>query len=318
MNLVEAFERMLLRALSPAGPRARLLILTYHRVLPAVDALVPDEPDAALFAAQMDVVGKYCRVLPLPEAARRLGECSLPAGAACLTFDDGYENNLSVALPILEARGMTATIFIAVDAVERGIMWNDLLIEAMRRAGPAKVLEHFGLAKVDAEQDAATVLRVLEHLKYHPLERRWEQALACYRAHAPGALPRCMLRREQLREVAERGHEVGAHTLTHPILSTLTPEQARAEIVGSYRRVADAAGRAPKSFAYPNGRPDRDYGPAHVAMVRDAGFDLAVSTRWGCATKRSDRFQLPRCAPWNLLSRSYPLRLAKTYLREAD
>ena len=96
MSVIKAFERAILARLSPAGPRARLLILTYHRVLARPDPLLKDEPDAKTFAAQMDVLSSYCNVLPLPEAVARLKSGSLPSRAACITFDDGYANNLEV------------------------------------------------------------------------------------------------------------------------------------------------------------------------------------------------------------------------------
>ena len=127
--------RMPLSLLSPNGRRGRLLIFTYHRVLAQPDPLLPDEADAASFAAHMDWVREFCNVLPLPEAARRLRDGTLPARATCITFDDGYANNYEVARPILLQRRLTATVFIAVDAVERGIMWNDLVIESVRQAG---------------------------------------------------------------------------------------------------------------------------------------------------------------------------------------
>lgn len=319
MNALQALQRGLLSLLSPQGPRGRLLILTYHRALSKPDALLPDEPDAATFAAQMDVVKAYCRVLPLPEGVRRMREGTLPARAACITFDDGYENNLSVALPILESRGMSATIFIAVEAIERGIMWNDLIIEGFRRSGVEQAFRHFGIDPGEARAlpPAAAVLRILEQQKYGSLDERWRNAEDFYR-QVSGTLPRLMLTREQIGEVARRGHDVGAHTIHHPILKELAPAAALEEIAGSYAWIAKAAGRAPQSFAYPNGRPDRDYDATHVTMAREAGFELAVSTRWGCATRRSDPYQLPRCAPWDVLSRLYPLKLAHRYLLPAD
>ena len=52
-------------------------------------------------------------------------------------------------------------------------------------------------------------------------------------------------------------------------------------------------------------------------MVREAGFELAVSTSWGCATRRADIYQLPRCTPWELSSKWFSMRLAKNYLLNA-
>jgi peptidoglycan/xylan/chitin deacetylase (PgdA/CDA1 family) len=127
-----------------------------------------------------------------------------------------------------------------------------------------------------------------------------------------------MLSDAQVAQIAARGHDVGAHTINHPILRELPPDEARAEITASRRWLAEVIGQAPRSFAYPNGRPNLDYDREHVAMVREAGFDLAVSTSWGCATRRSDKYQLPRCTSWELSSRWFPARLAKNYLMHAD
>jgi len=314
------FERALLERCSPAGHRARLLTLTYHRIPRSRDPLLPDEADAESFAAQLDVLGYYCRILPLPEAVRRLREGTLPSRAVCITFDDGYENNLSVALPILEQRGMTATVFMAADAIDRGIMWNDLLIEAMRRAGASAGYREFGIAESPdpALPEAARIIRVLQQVRYEPLERRWEIAAAFYQKVAGGSMPRLMLTQSQVREINRRGHDVGAHTINHPILKGLGTEAAHREIAGSYAWVAEVTGRPPVSFAYPNGLPGRDYDESHAALAREAGFELAVSTRWGCATSRSNAYHLPRCSPWGVRSWTYPVRLARTYLLESD
>lgn len=316
MSVIAAFERALLNAISPAGQRGRLLILTYHRVPASPDALLPDEPDAQTFAAHMDVLRTYCQVLPLPEAVKRMRSGTLPQRAACITFDDGYANNLHVALPVLEQRGLTATIFIAVDAVRRGIMWNDLVIEAVRAAESSidlDAIEQPAMSLATTSRTAA-VDRLLNHLKYLPLERRWELAGALFRRNAGETPPRLMLHDREIGEIARRGHDIGGHTVNHPILRELDADEARREIEEGSRWLADVTGAAPKSFAYPNGRPGRDYDASHAQMVREAGFELAVSTAWGCASNRSDVFQLPRCPPYAMQSKLFPLRLAKTYL----
>jgi peptidoglycan/xylan/chitin deacetylase (PgdA/CDA1 family) len=242
----------------------------------------------------------------------------LPPRAACITFDDGYANNLQVALPILEARGMTATIFIAVDAIRRGIMWNDLLIEAVRSAQGTVDTADAGFPQLDLAtlSRPAAVGELLNKLKYQPLERRWSLANEIFVRNARTSPPRLMLEEREVGEIARRGHDLGGHTINHPILRELAPEDAQREIRDGGRWLTEVAGIVPKSFAYPNGRPQRDYDVSHAQMVREAGFELAVSTAWGCASSASDVYQLPRCAPWNLRSRLFPLHLAKTYLLE--
>jgi peptidoglycan/xylan/chitin deacetylase (PgdA/CDA1 family) len=316
VSAVSILERLPLSMLSPAGGRARLLVLTFHRVLPARDPLLPDDPDVHVFAEQMSWVARYCRVLRLPDAVGLLQRGMLPDRSCCVTFDDGYANNYDVALPVLKRLGLTASVFIATDAIERGIMWNDIVIEAVRRAGPAlrsNDLAMLGLESADLRADASAVEALLNHLKYRPLDERWHLAGEFYRRVAREEPPRLMMSAETLRELARAGVDIGAHTVHHPILKTLAPDRAREEIVGSRDWLATVVGTAPRAFAYPNGRPGRDYDETHVAMVKDAGFEVAVSTSWGCATSRSDVFQLPRAALWDRTRTRYWLRLLRTY-----
>ena len=120
-----------------------------------------------------------------------------------------------------------------------------------------------------------------------------------------------MMRESQVRELRAAGMEIGAHTVTHPILLNTAPDAARREIVESGRRLAEILGEPVRLFAYPNGKPGVDYGPEHVQMVRDAGFAAAVSTGWGVATEGSDRFQLPRFTPWDRTPGRFALRLIR-------
>lgn len=314
----DRLRRAALSLLSPAGRRARLQVLTYHRVLAGRDPLLPDEPDAAAFRAQMTALARLCSVLPLPEAARRLAAGTLPARAACVTFDDGYANNLEVAAPILENLGLPATFFIAGGAVDRGIMWNDLVIEAIRRAPSALDCGPIGGEAVplpDGAARAAAVPQVLGSMKYRPLEERWTAAVALYERNVEGPPPRLMMTREQVRDLARRGFDVGGHTVSHPILATLPADEARREIAGSWQWVREVTGVAPRSFAYPNGRPGRDFGPEHAAMAREAGFEVAVTTEWGSARRGDDPMQLPRFTPWETDPAGLGSRLMKTTLR---
>ena len=290
-----------LALLSPSGRRGRLLIFTYHRVLERPDPLLPDEPDAAAFAAQMDWIAEFCRVLPLSEAVQRLASGTLPQRAACITFDDGYANNHDVAMPILLRRGLTATVYVTVGAIERGIMWNDLVIEAHRQRGAA------------GNGAAAATVAALDELKYRPLDERWEAAAELHRQLTGAAAPRLMMTADMVRAMARAGIEIGAHTVNHPILKRQSLEQARREIHGSRDWIADLLGTAPKSFAYPNGRPGRDYDQTHARLVEEAGFESAVSTQWNCARLGTDRFQLPRVTFWDRTPQRFWLRLACTY-----
>jgi peptidoglycan/xylan/chitin deacetylase (PgdA/CDA1 family) len=132
-SLAAPFLRAPLHLASLLAGRPALIVLTYHRVLPAPDPMLTAEPDAGLFEAQMTFLARYMVVLPLVEALRRLEAGTLPRRAIAITFDDGYANNAQVALPILRRLGLPATFFIATGYLDGGCMWNDAVIETLRR-----------------------------------------------------------------------------------------------------------------------------------------------------------------------------------------
>lgn len=302
--------------LSPGGARGSLLVLIYHRVVAEHDPLLPDEPDATAFAAQVDLLKNLFNVISFGEAMERLASNSLPPRAVAITFDDGYANNVEVAAPILHERGLTASFFITTGFIDGGQMWNDLVVEAFRRAPEDFDLESFGLGRhrLTGIAERAKVLHtLLPKLKYlEPVERlRTVEAIAA-KAAVPADL-RPMMSEDQLRRLASLGMEIGAHCVTHPILARVPTDRARNEIFESKARLEAVLGQKLKSFAYPNGRPGQDYTREHVAMVRDAGFTAAVSTAWGAASRGTDRYQIPRVAPWDKNALKYGLRMMRGF-----
>ena len=324
MNRLSPWESWLLRAgatvLSRRGSAASLLVLIFHRVLPQPDPLLPGEPDAATFARQMDLLADNFRVLPLREAVAALTRGSLPARSLCISFDDGYANNLKIALPVLRSRGLPATVFVAPAFLNGGRMFNDTVIETIRRAPSRLDLRSEGLGELDLPDDSArssAIDRLLAELKYlEPAERlrRVLDIAARVRADLPTDL---MMTDAQLRELHAAGVEIGAHTMTHPILTRIDAAAAAREMRESKARLEEITGAPVRCFAYPNGGPARDYDRTHVELARQSGFELALSTAWGAATARSDVYQIPRVAPWDASARGYGLRLAAAYRKRA-
>lgn len=303
---------------SPGGRRGSLIILMYHRVLAEPDPLLPDEPDAATFAAQMDVVASLCNVISLPEAAERLATDSLPPRAACITFDDGYRNNLEVAAPILKERGLTASFFIATGFIEGGCMFNDVVLEALRASTQELDLTDLGFGRYEFPDDAArqrALSDILPRLKYFEPDKR--QAATEQLAERAGlaSLPRLMMNERELRELAACGMDIGGHTVSHPILTKLPEEGALAEIKDCKQSLEAILGRRVSSFAYPNGRPGEDYRVDHVLMVEQVGYRVAVSTSSGSARRGQDPRQLPRIAPWDRDGLRYAVRIGRAYLK---
>jgi len=287
---------------SPGGTRGRLSILIFHRVLAETDPLFPGEPNAAQFDKLCAHLRARFEVLPLSEAVTRLQQGSLPAGALAITFDDGYADNLSIAAPILRKHHLPATLFIATGYLDGGCMWNDKLIEAFRSTRNSEIdLRDLGLETYSVESIAARragIDRVIDATKYLSLAERDARADHVLRAAGATAPKKLMLDSTSVNTLASLGVDVGVHTVNHPILARTSSDQAWEEIVESKRRLEELTGKSMRLFAYPNGKPGQDYSREHVSMVQQAGFDAAVSTAWGPATRQSDIFQLPRFTPW--------------------
>ena len=298
--------RTSLGLLSPHGPRARLSVLIFHRIFARTDPFCPGEPNAERFDTVLGWLKRWFQVLPLDAAVAALQAGRLPARALSITFDDGYADNHDVAMPLLLRHGLSATFFIATGFVDGGRMWNDTLVEAMRHTSHTELdldaLQVPGLAgrlTLDSVPSRRAGVRALvQAIKYmEPVARqRTVDALA---RHLGADLPDdLMLTSDQLRRMRAAGMGIGAHTVSHPILAKLDVAATRAEIDSSRRFLQDVLGERIGLFAYPNGKPGTDYSPDSVSVVRELGFDAAVSTAPGAARQGDDCFQLPRFTPW--------------------
>lgn len=317
MTLLDDALRRAARLVSPGGKRGRLTILIYHRVLKVGDPLFPDEVDAARFAVQMAALSGSFQVLPLDEAVARLRTNSLPRAAAAITFDDGYADNYEVALPILRKHNLPATFFISSGFVDGGRMWNDTVIEALRRAqGSTLDLDEFGTHDVSTPlargRSAMSLLNKLKHLELSERAEKVQGIAEKVAAPLPGDL---MMTSAHVRELHASGMGIGAHTVHHPILARLDSTQARAEIADGRARLHEIIRAPVPLFAYPNGKPRVDYTEEHVEMAKQLGFSAAFSTAWGAAHAASDLYQLPRFTPWDKTPIRFTLRLLRNTRR---
>jgi peptidoglycan/xylan/chitin deacetylase (PgdA/CDA1 family) len=300
---------------SPTGPKARLSVLIFHRVLPEPDALFPEEIHARRFDELCGWLAAWFNVLPLDQAVARLQDGTLPARAACITFDDGYADNYSVAMPILLRHGLTSTFFIATGFLDGGRMWNDTIIETVRRCQAGVLdLSDVGLGShplggIAAQQAAIGAL--IGQIKYRPIDERvslTEEIARIGKVQPPNNL---MMTSNEVKAMREAGMQIGAHTVSHPILARLTDEQARQEIGDSKRFLERLLGERITVFAYPNGKPGEDYSPQNVEVVRSLGFNAAVSTQWGVSRKGDDPLQIKRFTPWDKTRLRFGLRLLR-------
>lgn len=280
----------------PAGD-ARLTVVRHHRVYAAsARPLYRLGVTGAVLEAQIAT----CVSAGLTPITVEEGLAWLDSGArgwrVAFSFDDGYRDNLEVALPLLERHGARATLYLATGLMrERRAPWWDELAHVLTEAPPSRAAIEWGgvRAELALERPAgrSEALRaLLPLLRVPPSEQRQRLDDLRHVLRVGTEAPCELATLAEAARWAEAGMELGAHTRHHPFLSLLDEESQREEIAGSAADIRDGLGARVTGLAYPNG----DHDGATIRAVRAAGLAYAVTTRSGDIERGSERFTLPR------------------------
>jgi len=314
---VKLVHSLLKRAGQLVG-RNKLSILIYHQVVKDIDPMRPDNPTGDEFRWHMQLLRDYFNPISLAKAARHLRDRDLPANSVCITFDDGYLNNLQVAQPILETFSIPATVFVATGFCNGSNMWNDRLIDLV--GNPHLTTLHLnaldmGSVKVSSwESRGKLVDKILPDLKYQEYCQRERIIDALYLENGAQEAPRKMMSQKEIALLAQKGVDIGAHTVDHPILKSLPAEEQRRQIAQSKELLENVTGFPVTGFAYPNGKPGSDYDEATLQIVKETGFDYAVSTTGGISTPDTSSYELNRFTPWDKNPVKFHLRMLRNIM----
>ena len=282
--------------------RDKLSVFLFHRVPVAADSLLPKDLDLAAFERLIDHLRSAYEVLPLSEAANCLERRSFRRATACITFDDGYADWVGGVVPLLERKSLPATFFITTGQFHGRPMWHERLSNVIRRAqGEILDTSKFRLPplRIGSLEEKQSALQQIEfHFKYLPVTIRDDFLDRLEAQTGVDATEVGCFTEEHLRQISNRGFDIGSHTIDHPILSLCDERRAIEEIAATREVLEGITGSRVASFAYPNGRPCVDFSHRHIAMVRSAGYQCAVTTQGGAATYDTSRFQIPRFTPW--------------------
>jgi peptidoglycan/xylan/chitin deacetylase (PgdA/CDA1 family) len=268
----------------------------YHRILEDADCAGYPFPSLvmprSLFEAQLTYLSEHAHVLPLADALDYLGASrSSSKPIVSLTFDDGYSDNFDIVAPLLEARGLRGTFFVTAGAVQAGEpLWYDRAANAWMSIGGAGARDLACKAGAEGIPIFETRQSWIEWLKRLPHRKRLEVTRLLDAEQNASGSPSPLMTADQVRELAERGHEIGSHTLWHPILTTMTDDERQEEIDGAKRLLNGWTQRDVSGFCYPNG----DFNAAVVQQLREAGHEYACTTLPGRNDEHTDRFQLRR------------------------
>jgi len=315
-------------ALRRLRPSRNVAILRYHAICGEegysyADPMICISP--AAFEAHVRYLADNYSVLPMPEVVDwlRTGR-SLPANTVVITFDDGYADNLHQARPLLARYDVPATVFVTAGQVGRGReFWWDELDRLLLQPGtlpPVLQLRLNGSVREWRLEESSTytveeyqhdrhwhvecrddpgprqrVFRGLFDLLYLlPSAQRWAilDELTAWAEAPPIARPshQTLTSEEAVRLAEGDLVEVGAHTMTHPVLAALSAIEQRQEIQESKARLEAMLGDEVVSFAYPHGSST----PETAATVGEAGFVCACSSQPDAVFRTANRFQLPR------------------------
>lgn len=309
--------RLPFRWISPAGPHGRLTVLIFHRVHRVPDSMLPGEVTADSFRERLGWLREWFNVVPLEDAVRGLATGNLPERAASITFDDGYADNVDVALPILLELGLPATFFIATGYLGGGRMWNDSIIESLRRTTLRWLdLSAIGLDVYELGSDESrrrAIQSIISAIKYRGSSAR-DEAVAFVVQAAQVNLPNdLMMSPEGVRKLAAAGMGIGAHTVTHPILSRVDDASAEREMATSREALEGLVRQPVLLLAYPNGKPNVDYRRRHAGIARRLGFSAAFTTAAGAGDSKHSPFELPRFTPWGRTRSRWGVRLLRNF-----
>jgi peptidoglycan/xylan/chitin deacetylase (PgdA/CDA1 family) len=277
-----------------------LTVLNYHRIDILENNLSMFQPNISatpkMFEQQMEFISNWYHVISLQELnSWLLKGTPLPPHAALITFDDGYLDNYTNAFPILKKFDFPAVIYLTSGyiASNRPFYWDLASYCFFYTQTDFIKFPDYSEKKWQSDTQKKEVLKAwIEAMKVLSEDEKqlWVEKLPSeLRVSIPRDLfKNVMLTWEQIIEMRSSKIEFGAHTINHPILTRISLEDAKKEIVGSKEKIEKEIGDRITSFAYPNGM-KADFNNAIASVIKGLGFQTAFTLLSGPTFKKTVR-----------------------------
>lgn len=261
--------------------------------------------DVSEFRAQLEYIGKH--FTPLSGSELRdgvLGNRPWPKNPVLVTFDDGYRNNITVAAPILKQMGIPAIFHLTTAYLgSSSILWTTeirLRVLDWPEEEIVCTLGRYDLGSCgpDRRRRLSVANRLVEQCKRVCPQTR-QQLLALLRSKTE-AFPslydeeaHAFMDWQEARWLASQGFELGSHTVSHPVLTSLRTEAVESELRESRQAIETETGALCRFLAYPNGGP-ADYSAEVMRAAEQTGYEAAFSVEDRHAGLRPLRWAIPR------------------------
>jgi peptidoglycan/xylan/chitin deacetylase (PgdA/CDA1 family) len=289
-TLLPRFERL---------KTSKFVILCYHGIGESGNPLGV-APTRELFEEQIRFLSGNYRVVSLDQACLELSSGANSGPGVVITFDDGYRSAYTVAFPILQKYRLPATVYLTLDSVETGqVAWYDRVFLAMAVAPSGELhLDDQGSWQFQLnspEDRLRAALQIVAHLRTLPNSQR---CACCAKLENRIGLPQNALSSrvltwEEIHIMHQAGISFGSHTLTHPVVSQLSPQELQQELGASKCILEKKLGTPVLDFAFPFGKAS-DCSSAALEVLSRSGYRSAVTTVPGVNTPRVHPFELRR------------------------
>lgn len=296
----DRLKRILKRAKTSLN--GRVVILMYHRVYETSSDPWGLCVSPKHFAEQLEFLSRNYQILSLHKLVRLIEDAQLPKRAVVLTFDDGYSDNLWNAQPLLEKYETPATVFITSGSLDSPteFWWDDLqrtllqpktLPERLKLSVQDRLYEWPITNSDDRQLAYMAIHNILQPLK--PSDRNQVMSdLFAWADMDSMARPdyRPLATTELIQLAQSEFVDIGAHSVTHPLLAGMSQASQTAEIAGSRQELEVILGCPVDTFSYPYG----NLASETVEIVKAAGFKIALTTDGKAVKVGANPFRLGR------------------------
>jgi peptidoglycan/xylan/chitin deacetylase (PgdA/CDA1 family) len=285
-----------------------ITVLRYHSIQEDQkqnDALINTSivHSLSLFAKQMEIVASRYTPVSMDEILSLLEHGkSFPENAVAVTFDDGFTDNFSVAGPVLRRFSIPATFYITVNSiVSRDLPWFCRIrhaFETTRKKSFFDATDGVARSMVSSEGSYA-VFRVvanrcaaLSRTKLADYVKVIENELEV----VSPIVPDLMMNWEQIKSLHNDGHIIGSHTMTHPNVAHIEPDEQEWELNESKRILESELGVDCNHFSYPHPTLTPHWTDRTIIETKRAGYKMATTTTYGMVRKGDDPLAIKRVA----------------------